>query len=105
MSLDKIHNELLDCVNVIYMATHDTPKQINNFILSITGSGRPFINSFMKIYGYTAGADYTNIMIEIAGFSKARSYQISDEDYYKAIKLGLIPDGKEELVQTVEVNE
>lgn len=103
MSLDKIHSELIDYVSVIYMNSHDTTKPINYFTLSINGTARPFINSFMKIYKYT-DADYTNIMIEITRFAKANSYSVCDSDYFKAINDGLIPDGKEILNQTVDIS-
>ena len=102
MSLDKIHSELLDYVNIIYMYNYDTSQKIDHFLLSITGSARQFLNSFMKIYNYSA-KDYTNILIEITRFSKSNSYQIIDNDYYKCVNDGIIPDGKEELIQTVEI--
>lgn len=102
MSLDKIHNELIDYVNVIYMANHPNAHEIKNFTLSITGTARPFLNSFMKIYNYT-NQDYTSILIEITRFAKSNSYAITDKDYFNAIKLGLIPNGKEELVSNVEL--
>ena len=102
MSLDKIHSELLDYVNVIYMYNYDKSQKIDHFLLSITGSARPFLNSFMKIYNYSS-KDYTNILIEITRFSKSNSYQIIDHDYYKCVNDGIIPDGKEELIQTIEI--
>lgn len=104
MSLDRIHDELLDYVNTIYLMTHKEPGNIQNFLLSISGTARPFLVSFMKIYGYD-NKDYLNIMINISNLSKVNSYSVNDSDYLTCVNLGIIPDGKEELDQTVNLDE
>lgn len=102
MSLDKLHEQILDYVNVIYMVNHNEAQKIKNYRLSTSGTVRPFLNSFMKIHNYQNSV-YSEILQKVTTLTKSNSYVICDKDYNHAVELGIIPDGKEELDQTVEL--
>lgn len=102
--MSNIYNELLDFANVIYLSTHDEPMKIDKFIISTSNCGRPIFNSFSKIYGYTKN-DYITIFHNYQNLIKPGAYQITDEDYLKCVNNGIIPNGKEELKQTISIEE